>query len=33
MVTGSGETNTHIKINEGLVDRLVELGKPFDYVV
>ncbi len=33
MVTGSGETNTHIQIIEGLVDRLIELGKPFDYVV
>ncbi len=33
MVTGSGETNTHIQIIEGLVDRLVELGKPFDYTV
>ncbi|MGC6443480.1 MAG: DPP IV N-terminal domain-containing protein [Rubripirellula sp.] len=33
MVTGSGETNTHIQIIEGLVDRLVELGKPFDYMV
>jgi len=33
IVTGSGETNTHIQIIEGLVDRLVELGKPFDYMV
>ena len=33
MITGSGETNTHIQIIEGLVDRLIELGKPFDYVV
>lgn len=33
MVTGSGETNTHIQIIEGLVDRLVKLGKPFDYMV
>ncbi len=33
MITGSGETNTHIEIIEGLVDRLVELGKPFDYMV
>ena len=33
MVTGSGETNTHIQIIEGLVDRLVQLGKPFDYMV
>jgi hypothetical protein len=30
MITGSGETNTHIQIIEGLVDRLIELGKPFD---
>ncbi|MEZ5942173.1 MAG: DPP IV N-terminal domain-containing protein [Planctomycetaceae bacterium] len=33
MVTGSGETNTHMQIIEGLVDRLIELGKPFDYMV
>lgn len=33
MITGSGETNTHIQIIEGLVDRLVELGKSFDYMV
>ncbi|MEM6469530.1 MAG: DPP IV N-terminal domain-containing protein [Planctomycetota bacterium] len=33
MVTGSGETNTHIQIIEGLVDRLIELGKSFDYMV
>ena len=33
MITGSGETNTHIEIIEGLVDRLIELGKPFDYMV
>lgn len=33
IVTGSGETNTHIQIVEGLVDRLIELGKPFDYMV
>jgi dipeptidyl-peptidase-4 len=32
MITGSGETNTHIQIIEGLVDRLIELGKPFDYM-
>ncbi len=30
---GGGETNTHIQIVEGLVDRLIELGKPFDYMV
>ena len=28
----SGETNTHIQITEALVDRLVELGKRFDYM-
>ena len=33
IITGSGETNTHIQIVEGLVDRLIELGKPFDYMV
>ncbi|WP_339749782.1 DPP IV N-terminal domain-containing protein [uncultured Rubinisphaera sp.] len=33
IMTGSGETNTHIQIIEGLVDRLIELGKPFDYMV
>ncbi len=33
IITGSGETNTHIQIIEGLIDRLVELGKPFDYMV
>lgn len=33
MITGSGETNTHIQIIEGLVDRLIELEKPFDYMV
>jgi dipeptidyl-peptidase-4 len=33
VITGSGETNTHIQIVEGLVDRLIELGKPFDYMV
>jgi len=33
MVTGSGETNTHIQIIEGLVDRLIELSKPFEYMV
>lgn len=29
---GTGETNTHIQITEGLVDRLIELGKKFDYM-
>ena len=33
IITGSGETNTHIEITEGLVDRLIELGKRFDYFV
>ncbi|MFG0267749.1 MAG: DPP IV N-terminal domain-containing protein [Rhodopirellula sp. JB055] len=33
IMTGSGETNTHIQIIEGLVDRLIELGKSFDYMV
>ena len=33
IIHGSGETNTHIQITEGLVDRLIELGKPFDYMV
>eukprot|EP01049_Picozoa_sp_SAG25_P004039 SAG25_NODE_245_length_11100_cov_4.621671_5_plen_180_part_00 len=29
MIHGTGETNTHLEIIEGLVDRLIELGKPF----
>ena len=33
MITGSGESNTHIEITEGLVDRLIALGKRFDYFV
>ena len=33
IITGSGETNTHIQIIEGLIDRLIELEKPFDYMV
>ncbi|XZE55005.1 DPP IV N-terminal domain-containing protein [Planctomycetaceae bacterium SH139] len=33
IISGSGETNTHIQIIEGLVDRLIELGKSFDYMV
>ena len=33
IITGSGETNAHIQIIEGLVDRLIKLGKPFDYMV
>jgi dipeptidyl-peptidase-4 len=32
IIHGTGETNTHIQITEGLVDRLIELGKPFDYM-
>ncbi len=31
IVHGTGELNTHVQIVEGLVDRLVELGKQFDY--
>ena len=33
IIHGSGETNTHLQIVEGLVDRLVALGKPFDFMV
>ena len=33
IITGSGERNTHIEIVEGLVDRLIALGKRFDYFV
>jgi dipeptidyl-peptidase-4 len=32
IVAGTGETNTHIQIVEGLIDRLIELGKSFDYM-
>ncbi|MDA0349619.1 MAG: DPP IV N-terminal domain-containing protein [Verrucomicrobia bacterium] len=32
IIHGTGETNTHLEIMEGLVDRLIELGKPFDYM-
>jgi len=32
IVHGTGETNTHLQITEGLVDRLIELGKRFDYM-
>jgi dipeptidyl-peptidase 4 len=32
IVHGTGELNTHVQIIEGLVDRLIELGKPFDYM-
>lgn len=33
IITGSGETNTHIEIVEGLVERLIALGKRFDFFV
>ncbi len=33
IMTGSGETNTHIQIIEGLVDRLIRNGSQFDYMV
>ena len=32
IVHGSGETNTHVQITEGLVDKLIALGKQFDYM-
>jgi len=32
IIHGTGETNTHIQITEGLVDRLIQLGKAFDYM-
>lgn len=32
IIHGTGETNTHIQITEGLIDRLIELGKRFDYM-
>ncbi|MBA7524235.1 Dipeptidyl aminopeptidase 4 [subsurface metagenome] len=32
IIHGTGETNTHVQIMEGLVDRLIELGKQFDYM-
>ena len=32
IIHGTGETNTHLEITEGLVDRLIELGKTFDYM-
>ena len=32
IVHGTGETNTHLQITEALVDRLIELGKRFDYM-
>jgi dipeptidyl-peptidase-4 len=33
IITGSGERNTHIEIVEGLVDKLIALGRRFDYFV
>jgi len=30
IIHGTGETNTHLQIIEGLIDRLIELGKRFD---
>jgi dipeptidyl-peptidase-4 len=32
IVHGTGELNTHVQIIEGLVDRLIALGKRFDYM-
>ena len=32
IIHGTGETNTHLQVTEGLVDRLIELGKQFDYM-
>ncbi|MGL4419395.1 MAG: DPP IV N-terminal domain-containing protein, partial [Gemmataceae bacterium] len=32
IVHGTGETNTHLSITESLVDRLIALGKKFDYM-
>jgi dipeptidyl-peptidase-4 len=32
IIHGTGETNTHLQIVEHLVNRLIELGKPFDYM-
>ncbi|MBK8976014.1 MAG: DPP IV N-terminal domain-containing protein [Planctomycetes bacterium] len=32
IIHGTGELNTHVQITEGLVDRLIELGKRFDYM-
>ncbi|MGM0488419.1 MAG: DPP IV N-terminal domain-containing protein [Planctomycetota bacterium] len=32
IIHGTGETNTHLQITEGLVDRLIELDKHFDYM-
>lgn len=32
IIHGTGERNTHLQIVEGLVDRLIELGKRFEYM-
>ncbi len=32
IIHGTGEMNTHLEITEGLIDRLIELGKQFDYM-
>lgn len=32
IIHGTGEENTHLQIIEHLVNRLIELGKPFDYM-
>lgn len=32
IIHGTGETNTHLQITEGLVDRLIKLRKQFDYM-
>jgi len=32
IIHGTGETNTHVQITESLVDRLIALGKRFDYM-
>lgn len=32
IIHGTAESNTHLQIVEGLVDRLIELGKRFDYM-
>ncbi len=33
MITGSEETKMYIQVIEGSVDRLIELGKSYDYTV
>jgi dipeptidyl-peptidase 4 len=32
IIHGTGDDNSHLQITEVLVNRLVELGKPFDYM-